>query len=361
MAEDNFKKFKKRYEEGKISTTQMPPVPGAPGRGAARAVVGAVMNAGRQKLMNRLEGARQAGAKARNTPKEGSKGRSGTLSERLEATRARPRTEKESNKFGPLVKRQQNLPANRGNRAVVKREENMPAVVREGRREVQNYKPGSRSVATQGTRTFGDKGQPRIVGLSNKGKLALGGGAAAAAAAAYKSADKPKADDKPRNKVFGGARPGERAGAYPAAKRPESKAPVPKAKPAGGSSSGTSSSGTSKPVKAAGDKSRAAKPEKKFSNFERMKQRQYEKEGYGGRAMTTERAKAQVVKERGQKLQMPSFGKSKTANKAAPKQASNMKPIEYKSQKARDFATKMQGRNRSGKVDNKFKFKDLFK
>jgi hypothetical protein len=355
MAEDNFKKFKKRYEEGKISTTQMPPVPGAPGRGAARAVAGAVMNAGRQKLMNRLEASRQAGAKARNTPKEGSKGRSGTLSERLEATRARPRTKKESEKFGPLVKRAENLPAKQS-RAVVKREENLPAVVREGRREVQNYKPGSRSVATQGTRTFGDKGQPRIVGLSNKGKLALGGGAAVAAAAAYKSADKPKADDKPRNKVFGGARPGERAGAYPAAKRPESKAPVPKAKPAGGSSSGTS-----KPVKAAGDKSRAAKPEKKFSNFERMKQRQYEKEGYGGRAMTAERAKAQVMKERGQKLQVPSFGKSKTANKATPKQASNMKPIEYRSQKARDFAAKMQGRNRSGKADSKFKFKDLFK
>lgn len=359
MAEDNFKKFKKRYEEGKISTTQMPPLPAGPGPGIGRAVAGAVMNRGRKMLMDRLEKSRQAGAKARNAPKEGSKGRSGTLSERLEATRARPRTKKESEKFGPLVKRQENLPAKQS-RAIVKREENLPAVAREGRREVQNYKPGNRSVAPQGTRTFGDKGQPRIVGLSNKGKLALGTGAAAAAAGLYKAADKPKAEVK----AAGGARPGERTSGYPAAKRAESKPPVPKAKPAGGSSSGAT-----KPVKAAGDKSSQANkgkptsatgtPAKKMTAFERQKARMYEKEGYGGRSMTAAQAKARVEKERGQKMEMPRFLKS--SSKEAPKKASGMARPQYKSQKARDFAAKMQGRNPSGKAEKSFRFKDLFK
>lgn len=42
MAEDNFKKFKKRYQEGKISTTQMPPLPAGMGRGVGRAAARAV-------------------------------------------------------------------------------------------------------------------------------------------------------------------------------------------------------------------------------------------------------------------------------------------------------------------------------
>lgn len=133
------------------------------------------------------------------------------------------------------------------------------------------------------------------------------------------------------------------------------------------SSTPNASSGAAKSAKAAGDKSSQANkgkptsatgtPAKKMTAFERQKARMYEKEGYGGRSMTTERAKAQVMKERGQKLEIPRFGKAKTANKQAPK----MSEIKYKSQKARDFAAKMQGQRPSGKAEKKFRFKDLFK
>lgn len=294
---EKFENFKRRYREGKVSTTQMPPLPAGPGPGIGRAVAGAVINRGRKMLMDRLEKSRQAGAKARNAPKEGGKGRSGTLSERLEATRSRPRTKKESEKFGPLVKRQENLPAKQS-RAIVKREENLPAVVREGRREVQNYKPGNRSVAPQGTRTFGDKGQPRIVGLSNKGKLALGAGAAAAAAGLYKAADKPSANVGMREAPRKEAPRDDRASSK------SDKAAAFRAKRQGMNTPGSPTNpNTKKPeTKQTGDKSRLAKPEKKFSNFERMKQRQYEKEGFGGRSMTSSRAKERVKTERGFKF-----------------------------------------------------------
>lgn len=111
----------------------------------------------------------------------------------------------------------------------------------------------------------------------------------------------------------------------------------------------------------------------KMSAFERMKARQYEKEGYGGRAMTAAQARARVEKERGSKVSVPGFSKVKealkgaaskvqgAAKKSTAKPATKMAKPEYKSQKARDFAAKMQGRNRSGKADSKFKFKDLFK
>lgn len=57
------------------------------------------------------------------------------------------------------------------------------------------------------------------------------------------------------------------------------------------------------PSKNAGDKLRLNKGSTgKVSNFERMKARQYEKEGYGGRSMTAASAKAQVQKERGYKF-----------------------------------------------------------
>lgn len=158
-----------------------------------------------------------------------------------------------------------------------------------------------------------------------------------------------------------------------AAEAPQSKPPVPKAKPAGGSSS-SKKAGQKTAQKAVqsvapkktGDKSR-------LNSFERMKQRQYEKEGYGGRAMTAAQARARVEKERGSKVSVPGFSKVKealkgaaskvqgAAKKPAAKPVTKMAKPEYKSQKARDFAAKMQGRNRSVKVDSKFKFKDLFK
>lgn len=325
---EKFENFKKRYREGKISTTQMPPLPAGPGPGIGRAVAGAVMNRGRKMLMDRLEKSRQAGAKARNAPKEGSKGRSGTLSERLEATRSRPRTKKESEKFGPLVKRQENLPAKQS-RAIVKREENLPAVVREGRREVQNYKPGNRSVAPQGTRTFGDKGQPRIVGLSNKGKLALGAGAAAAAAGLYKAADKPSANVGMREAPRKEAPRDDRASSK------SDKAAAFKALQQGMKTPGSPTNPNKAMAKKTGDKSRLAKPEKKFSNFERMKQRQYEKEGVGGRSVTAEGARKRVVEERKYK---PLAGLKSASLRSGSSGNSN------RSKLAAAFRKKMQGR-----------------
>lgn len=57
--------------------------------------------------------------------------------------------------------------------------------------------------------------------------------------------------------------------------------------------------------KKAGGKSRVsggAKTEKKMSNFERMKKRGYEKEGFGGRSMTSRGAESRVKKERSYKF-----------------------------------------------------------
>lgn len=328
MAEDKFSKFKKRYKEGKIPTMAMPPIVPGPG-GVARSVAATVA----QPLLRYLKNAAEGGTK---TP---SKGRSGTFTDRLEGTRARPRTEKESNKFGPLVKRQENMPAKQGSRAIVKREENMPAVVREGKKDLQKYDPGKRSLAAQGTRTFGDKGQAgRVVGLSNKGKLALGAGGAGAAAAGYAgykkagsaSADEPRANVGMRRKGNAFAKSGPVAAAkemYKGAprqiaavkaeidERGKSKS---KSNSVGGTKNGPFKSDFAKkslqgrnPTKAAGDKSilaGKAKPSagggasSPMSAFERQKVRQYEKEGYGGRSMTSAQAKARVQKERGFKF-----------------------------------------------------------
>lgn len=308
------------------------------------AAKGAKMTQGRQKLMDTLNKSRVAGEKARSAPKGG--GRRGTMSERLESTRTRPRTEKEANKFGPLVKKEVNLPAKQGTRAVTP--------YKESARGVTKYTPSGGSVATTTPRTFGGKGS----GMGTNLKRGLAAGAVGGAAyGLYQGADKPNAGGK----VAGGARPGERTGGYAESRN---KAPVPKVKPSGGSSSGAAKS-----VKAAGDKSSQANkgkptsatgtPAKKMTAFERQKARMYEKEGYGGRSMTAAQAKARVEKERGQKMEMPRFLKS--FSKEAPKKASGMARPQYSSQKARDFAAKMQGRNPSGKAGKGFKFKDLFK
>lgn len=124
--------------------------------------------------------------------------------------------------------------------------------------------------------------------------------------------------------------------------------------------------------KKAGDKSTQANkpkptsvtgtPAKKMTNFERMKARQYEKEGYGGRSMTSEQAKAQAIKDRGYKaptgrLTFGSKAKAAPEKKAATKQGSTS-----------SFASKMQGRNVPGsptysptKAKSGFKFSDIFK
>jgi len=113
------------------------------------------------------------------------------------------------------------------------------------------------------------------------------------------------------------------------------KAPMPKAKPA-----------DQKPAapKAASDKSRVAG---KMTNFERMKARQYEKEGYGGRSLTAEGAKAQVARERGYKLpslKLPTFGSKKSESK--PSKPSKPFDGQFKSERAKKFAKKLQGRSK---------------
>lgn len=139
-------------------------------------------------------------------------------------------------------------------------------------------------------------------------------------------------------------------GAAPAKAATPKKVATPKVKPA-----------KADPVKAAAAKPTSATgtPAKKMTAFERQKARMYEKEGYGGRSMTAAQAKARVEKERGQKMEMPRFLKS--SSKEDPKKASGTARPQYKSQKARDFAAKMQGRNPSGKAEKSFRFKDLFK
>ena len=309
MADEEFKKFKKQYKEGDTKMlANPPPLPGAAGIG--RLIGGAVTTAGRKRLMDTLNKSKEKGQKARSA-KEGRTG--GTFTDKIKDTRTRERTPKEKEKFGPLVKRKDNLPATQGSRAVVKREDRMPAVqgsrsltvVREGKGNLQKYNPGGRSVVSQGTRTFGDKGQSgRIVGLSNKGKLALGGGAAVAAAAGYQAAQKSAAGktDRESPQAGGGMRYAprdDRASSGGGSFKPINRDNLSeKGKKTFDGKQGQSKN--KKPVvKKAGPKAGPAKKaEKPMSSFERMKKRQYEKEGYGGRSMTSRGAESRVKKER---------------------------------------------------------------
>jgi hypothetical protein len=307
MAEDDFKKFKKMYKEGDTKMlANPPPMPGAAGLG--RMIGGAVTTAGRKKLMDTLNKSKEKGQKARSQ-KEGRTG--GTFTDKIKNTRTRERTPKEKEKFGALVKREDRMPAVQGSRALVKREDRMPAV--QGSRALvkrEDRMPavqGSRSVSAvrNGTRTFGDKGQSgRIVGLSNKGKLALGGGAAAAAAAGYQVAQKSAAGKTDRESAQGGggmryAPRDDRASSGGNSFKPINRDNLSdKGKKTFDGKQGQSKS--KKPVakKAVNKSSAAAKPEKKMSNFERMKKRGYEKEGLGGRSMTSRGAESRVKKER---------------------------------------------------------------
>jgi hypothetical protein len=100
---------------------------------------------------------------------------------------------------------------------------------------------------------------------------------------------------------------------------------VPKAKP-------DNKSDRKAAPKAAGDKSRVAK---KMTNFERMKQRQYEKEGFGGRALTTEGARKRVMEERKYK---PLAGLKSASLRSSSSGNSN------RSKLAAAFKKKLQGR-----------------
>lgn len=130
--------------------------------------------------------------------------------------------------------------------------------------------------------------------FGNKMKAGAAAGAGLLGYASYRNADKPKAEKKeaPRD---------DRASQLTSKsdKAAEFRKKQQGMKVEGSPTNPDKSSGTKK----AGDKSRAAnKPEKKMSNFERMKQRQYEKEGYGGRSMTSKGAKERVKTERGFKF-----------------------------------------------------------
>lgn len=294
MAEDSFKKFKKRYDEGKVPTLAMPPVPGAPGVGVARTIGMAAARTGLRGLKEVYDKAQKNAA--RNT-------------KRREAYAAKKEA-RAKEKFGPLVKRQENAPAVRevgrrdlvvtrnqkkdvqpykeGSKAVVKREENLPATRGSDSRALTVARENKGNLAKPGNRTFGDKGSGSRLGtnLKRAGAAALVGGAAYGL---YKGADKPKAERKEAPRDDRASSKSDKAAAF-------------KAKQQGMKTPGSPTNPNKAVTKKTGDKSRLAKPEKKFTNFERMKQRQYEKEGFGGRSMTSSRAKERVKTERGFKF-----------------------------------------------------------
>lgn len=304
MADDNFSKFKKRYEEGKVPTMAMPPLPAGPGPGMARVAA------------TGLRGLKQLYDKSQKAANRNAKRRDAAAIKREAAAEAKAARAKE--KFGPLVKREDKLPATQGSRAVVKREDRMPAV--QGSRAVAKREDrmpatqGSRAVVKRedrmpavqgsrgvnvGTRTFGDKGAGKGAGMSTNAKRMLAAGAVGGAAyGLYKGADKPKADDKaaPKKEAPRDDRASQLSGSK-SDKAAEFRKKQQGMKTPGSPTNPNKSSGTKK----AGNKS-GAKPEKKMSNFERMKQRQYEKEGYGGRSMTSKGAKERVKTERGFKF-----------------------------------------------------------
>lgn len=134
------------------------------------------------------------------------------------------------------------------------------------------------------TRTFG-----------GKMKAGAAAGAGLLGFAAYKNADKPNASSKPSSQGQSSGPRDDRASSG------SSKADAFRKKRQGMNTPGSPTNPGPKKdgPKKAGDKSRAAaKPEKKMSNFERMKKRQYEKEGFGGRSFTSRGAESRVKKER---------------------------------------------------------------
>jgi hypothetical protein len=101
----------------------------------------------------------------------------------------------------------------------------------------------------------------------------------------------------------------------------------------------TSKSGTPK-TGAASDKSRVAG---KMTAFQRMKARQYEKEGVGGRSMTRAAAQKKAASEKSGSLKMPSLGrlfaKRGKVTFAQPQKGATRSQVAA-------FRSKMQGRNK---------------
>jgi hypothetical protein len=247
------------------------------------AAKGAKMTPGRQKLMNTLEKSRQAGAKARNTFRKDS----GTLTSKLDKAKAtRPSTPRDGEKFGALVKRGDNLPAKQGTRAVTP--------YKEASKGVTKYKPQGGAVAKVGAKEAA-KGSGSRFGKALK-YGAVGAAVGGAGYGLYEGADKPKAAQKAAQKD------GPRDDRASSGASAPSKAKTFKDKQQGMKVKGSPTNPNKAVTKKTGDKSRAAKPEKKMSNFERQKQRMYEKEGYGGRSMTPSKAKSRVQKERSSKF-----------------------------------------------------------
>ena len=245
---------------------------------------GAKMTPGRQKLMNTLEKSRQAGAKARNTFRKDS----GTMSSKIDKAKAtRPSTPRDGEKFGALVKKGDNLPAKQGSRAVTP--------YKEGSKGVTKYKPQGGALAKVGTKVA-DKGSGgRIGNILKYG--AVGAAVGGAGYGLYQGADKPKASDNKANnsKLTSGARDDRASSGSSKAKSFKDKQQGMKVE---GSPTNPNKAGPKKAVPKAGAKAPAKKAEKPMSSFERMKKRQYEKEGYGGRSMTLRGAESRVKKER---------------------------------------------------------------
>jgi hypothetical protein len=158
----------------------------------------------------------------------------------------------------------------------------------------QAPKPGSKDFvgpmrSSTGARTFG-----------GKMKAGAAAGAGLLGFAAYRSADKPNASSKPSSQSNAPRddRASSGSSTADAFRKKRQGMNVP------GSPTNPNKAGPKKdgPKKAGDKSSAAAKPEKKMSNFERMKKRQYEKEGYGGRSMTSRSAEGRVKKERGFKF-----------------------------------------------------------
>lgn len=264
---------------------------------------GARMTPGRQRLMNTLEKSRQAGAKARNTFRKDS----GTLTSRLDKAKAtRPSTPRDGEKFGALVKRGDNLPAKQGSRAVTP--------YKEGSKGITKYRPQAGALAKIGAKA-GDKGSgSRLGNILKYG--AVGAAVGGAGYGLYQGADKPKAAQKsgPRDdraSSGGSAAPKVAQKSGPRDDRASSGAGSSKAKSfkdkqqgmkVKGSPTNPDKSGPKKDAPKGGAKAPAKKAEKPMSSFERMKKRQYEKEGYGGRSMTSRGAESRVKKERGFKF-----------------------------------------------------------
>jgi len=298
MADSNFEKFKKRFKSGQIKElANPPPIPG-PG-GIGRAVAGKVA----KEVVKRVGG--KTAAKSADKAK---KSDSGTFTSRVEKARTRERTPREKEQFGPLAKRPPSevTKYSRPGGPVKKYERPGGPVTKYERQggPVAKYERQGGALV----RTPGKPDDARVVGLSNKAKIGLAGAAATGIGAGYLAGVTPEKGRSEVRKTFGGARP-ERPGSYPKANRQAAgtvTAPYePKRGTAGTytksydvkpSKSGSAPSVKTAAPKAASDKSRTTP---KMTSFQRMKARQFEKEGVAGRSMTRAAAQKKAMEKVG--------------------------------------------------------------